>query len=175
MTLPLPEYDVRNARPAEAPAIAEAQRVIAKTPGQLASRPEEIRDDDVRLKIEALTQSQRGRFIVAHQGDTLFGHALLDPHTRAVTAHVVTLTIAVHEGFQGRGVGRRLMTHLIDWARAHPVVEKLELQVRSSNARAMHLYASLGFVEEGRKTRRLKYGPGDYRDDVYMALWVGEP
>ena len=65
-----------------------------------------------------------------------------------------------------------LQCTLIDWARAHPGIEKFELQVRSSNARAIKLYEGLGFVEEGRKTRRLKYGPNDYQDDVYMALWV---
>jgi hypothetical protein len=46
------------------------------------------------------------------------------------------------------------------------------LQVRSSNTLAIKLYESLGFAEEGRKTKRLKYGPDDYQDDVYMALWV---
>jgi putative acetyltransferase len=45
--------------------------------------------------------------------------------------------------------------------------------VRSSNEGAIALYRSLGFVEEGRKTRRLKVGAGEYLDDVYMALWVG--
>jgi ribosomal protein S18 acetylase RimI-like enzyme len=40
-------------------------------------------------------------------------------------------------------------------------------------ARAIALYRSLGFAEEGRKTRRLKIGPNEYIDDLYMALWVG--
>ncbi|MFY0534332.1 GNAT family N-acetyltransferase [Nannocystis pusilla] len=52
-------------------------------------------------------------------------------------------------------------------------MEKVELHVRSVNARAIELYRSLGFVEEGRKTRRLKIGPNAYFDDIYMALWVG--
>lgn len=55
-------------------------------------------------------------------------------------------------------------------ARAAPGRER---QVRASNEPAMALYRSLGFVEEGRKTRRLKLGPDAYLDDVYMALWVG--
>ena len=62
---------------------------------------------------------------------------------------------------------------LVRSARSNPHVEKVELQVRSSNGRAIALYRSLGFVEEGRKTRRLKIGPNEYVDDVYMALWVG--
>jgi len=83
------------------------------------------------------------------------------------------LTIAVHEGHHGQGVGSALMHELLRWARANPGVEKVELHVRSSNDRAIALYRSLGFVEEGRKTRRVKIGPNEYLDDVYMALWVG--
>lgn len=166
-------FVIRKARPDEAPALAEAERVIARTPGQLASRPEELKDEDFRQKILALSQSESGLFVVAEYNGTLVGHALLDPLKLAVTAHVVVLTIAIHEGHQGRGFGKRLMEHLISWTREHPKVEKFELQVRSSNKRAISLYKSLGFTEEGRKTRRLKYGPGSYVDDIYMALWVG--
>jgi ribosomal protein S18 acetylase RimI-like enzyme len=101
------------------------------------------------------------------------GHALLDPLPLAATSHVCRLTIAVHEGHQRHGVGKALMNALLAWARANPCVEKVELQVRSSNEPALALYRSLGFVEEGRKTRRLKIGPDEYLDDVYMALWVG--
>lgn len=65
------------------------------------------------------------------------------------------------------------MNELLRWARANPGVEKVELHVRSVNARTIELYRSLGFVEEGRKTRRLKIGRNAYFDDIYMALWVG--
>lgn len=167
------EFLIRKARPDEAPALAEAERVIAWTPGQLASRPEELNDADFEQRILTLNQGETGLFVVVEHNGTLVGHAILDPLKLAVTAHVVCLTIAIHEGYQGRGLGRQLMTHLISWTRAHPKIEKFELQVRSSNERAIALYKSLGFTEEGRKTRRLKYGPGSYVDDVYMALWVG--
>ena len=167
------EFVIRKARPNEAPALAEAERVIARTPGQLASRPEELKDEDFKQKILALNQSETGLYVVVEHHEALVGHAILDPLKLAVTAHVVSLTIAIHEGYQGRGLGKKLMAHLISWTRAHPKIEKLELQVRSSNERAISLYKSLGFTEEGRKTRRLKYGPESYLDDVYMALWVG--
>ena len=38
------------------------------------------------------------------------------------------------------------------------------------NEAAIALYRSLGFVEEGRWTRRLRLPNGDYLDDVCMAL-----
>ncbi|WP_434424903.1 GNAT family N-acetyltransferase [Nannocystis pusilla] len=164
---------IRNARPEDAPELAAAERVIARVPGMLASRPEEIVDANILKMIVDFEANDCGICLVAERGDAIVGHAFLDPLPLAVTSHVVRLTIAVHEGHQGQGVGRALMDELLRWARANPRVEKFELQVRSSNARALALYRSLGFVEEGRKTRRLKIGPNAYIDDIYMALWVG--
>jgi putative acetyltransferase len=162
---------IREARPEDAPRLAAAERAIARVPGRLASSPDEIDDDAVRKKI--LDLDDRGIYLVAEQAGTIVGHAFLESLSLAATSHVVRLTIAVHEGHQRRGVGRTLMNELLRWARSNPRVKKVELQVRSSNERAIALYRSLGFVEEGRKTRRLKIGPNDYLDDVYMALWVG--
>lgn len=174
MNAPSDQITIRKAFPEDAHTLAEAERVIARTPGQLASRPEELKDDDFRSKIIALNQSDTGLYVVIECNGIPAGHALLDPLKLAVTSHVVTLTIAIHEGYQGRRLGRRLVKYHIEWSTAHPKIDKFELQVRSSNERAIQLYKSLGFIEEGRKTRRLKYGPDTYLDDLYMALWVGK-
>jgi ribosomal protein S18 acetylase RimI-like enzyme len=164
---------IRQARCEDAPLLAAAERAIAIVPGRLASRPDEIADDAVRKTILELDDRVRGIYLVAEQAGAIVGHAFLESLLLAVTAHVVRLTIAVHEGHQGQGIGRALMIELLRWARSNPRVEKVELQVRASNDRALALYRSLGFVEEGRKTKRLKIGPNEYIDDVYMAMWVG--
>lgn len=165
---------IRSARPEDAPLLAAAERAIASVPGRLASRPEEIVDDAFRAMIQRLDDGTRGKYLVAERAGAIVGHALLEPLPLAVTSHVVRLTIAVHEGHQHQGVGGALMNALLDWARSNPRIEKVELQVRASNAPAVALYRSLGFVEEGRKTRRLKIGPSEYIDDIYMAMWVGQ-
>lgn len=165
---------IRAARPEDAPVLAAAERAIATVPGRLASNPDEIDDDAVRKMIVDLGDRDRGVCLVAEHVGTIVGHAFLEALPLAATSHVVRLTIAVHEGHQRRGVGRLLMNDLLRWARSNPRVEKVELQVRSSNDAAIALYRSLGFVDEGRKTRRLKIGPNEYLDDVYMALWVGQ-
>jgi ribosomal protein S18 acetylase RimI-like enzyme len=164
---------IQAARTQDAPTLAAAERAIAQIPGRLASRPDELHDEAFRAKIDKLSDSDQGLYLVAEQDGRIVGHALVESLELATTAHVVRLTIAVHEGFQGKGIGTTLMRELIRWSTASPKVEKIELQVRSSNQRAIALYRSLGFIEEGRKTKRLKLGPNEYLDDVYMALWVG--
>jgi len=167
-------YSIRKAKPEDAALLAEAEREIAKIPGRLAPRPEELKDENVREKISSLSQNDSGIYLVLEKNGSILGHAFLEAHKLAVTAHVVFLTIAIHEGHQGIGLGKILMQELIEWAKSQEKIEKLELQVRSSNTRAIRLYESLGFIEEGRKTKRLKYGINDYQDDIYMALWVGK-
>src|SRR5258706_14025158 len=94
---------IRNALREDAPVLAAAERAIARIPGRLASRPEEIVDDAVRELIGALNDRGRGRFLVAEDAGTIVGHAHLEALPLAVTSHVVRLTIAVHEGHKGSG------------------------------------------------------------------------
>jgi ribosomal protein S18 acetylase RimI-like enzyme len=61
---------------------------------------------------------------------------------------------------------------LIEWARTAPAVEKIELNVRSSNTPAQSLYRKMGFTEIGRWQRRVKVAADQYVDDVAMELLV---
>lgn len=164
---------IRAARPDDAKLLAAAEREIAKVPGRLASLPAELHDQDFEDTIAALSASDRGVYIVIERDGVVVGHALLQPLTLAATAHVVSLTIAIHDGHQGNGLGRQLMEYLIKWARENRNVEKIELRVRSSNTPAISLYEKLGFAEEGRMVKRIRIGEGQYLDDITMGLWVG--
>lgn len=164
---------IRTARPEDAPTLAEAEREIARIPGRLASRPDELHDEAFRDEIVKLNARGGGIYLVAEKDGAIVGHALLKSRELAVTSHVAALTIAVHEGCQGNGVGKALMDELISWSKSNPGIEKIELHVRSSNERAISLYRLFGFVEEGRMTKRIKIAPDNYLDDVCMGLWVG--
>lgn len=164
---------IREARLEDANVLAHEERQIASVPGFLVSKPHELADENFRQKIEVLSKSQNGKYIVAEIEGKVAGHALLDPLHLTAIQHVVHLTIAVHNGWQEKGVGQAMLTFLIDWARQSPAVEKIELHVRSSNSRAIALYRKLGFQEEGRWRRRVKVKEGVYLDDVLMGLWVG--
>lgn len=70
--------------------------------------------------------------------------------------HRGVLGMGVHKDFRGQGLGSRLMEHTLTLAR-DAGLEKIELQVYTSNVAAIRLYESHGFEREGlmRKYRRL--------------------
>lgn len=163
---------IRRARVEDAPLLAAAEREIARTPGFLVSRPPELTDAKFAAKIAELATAENGCYLVASHEGALVGHAMLDPLGLETVRHVAFLTLAVHPGSQGQGVGRALLGELVAWARSAPALEKIELNVRAGNTAALALYRAMGFEEEGRKKRRLKIGPGQYLDDIVMGLWV---
>jgi RimJ/RimL family protein N-acetyltransferase len=86
--------------------------------------------------------------------------------------HVGQLGISILPEFRGLGLGTAIMQTLIDWAAAHPVIEKLALGVWAKNAPAVALYEKMGFIEEGRKVREVKYTDGSYDDCICMYRHV---
>jgi len=166
---------IREAKPEDALILAAAEKSITMVPGFLASRPEEIDPDSFRKKIELLSTIPNGKYIVAEDAGKILGHAMLEPMGLKSIEHVVRLTIAVHPGSQEQGIGEKLLSHLIEWAKTAPKVEKIELNVRSVNRRAIRLYQKLGFNVEGRIRNRVRLQNEDYTDDLEMGLFVKFP
>jgi putative acetyltransferase len=83
-------------------------------------------------------------------------------------SHVRTLGLAVAPEWQGRGVGRKLLAAVIDWADNWAHVLRIELYVHADNDRARALYESLGFEQEGRHTG-FSLKNGRYVDSLSMA------
>ena len=150
--------------------LCAAEQATALTPGLLVSRPHELQVEAFERKIELLEQD--GVYLVAESDGAPVGHALLEPMTLTALSHVFSLTIVVHPGHLGCGIGTTLMTALMEWADSQPRVEKVELRVRATNARAIALYQRFGFVEEGRFERRIRLPDGSYIADLSMARFV---
>jgi ribosomal protein S18 acetylase RimI-like enzyme len=167
-----PPLTIRPARIEDAPVLAQAERTIAAKPGFLAPQPAELTDERFAQKIAALSRADNGCYRVAEAAAQIVGHGMLDPLPLAAVRHVVHLTLVAHPGWQGMGVGREVLSSLIEWAKAAPAVEKIELHVRSSNEQAQALYRKMGFTEVGRWRRRIKVGADQYLDDVAMELFV---
>jgi RimJ/RimL family protein N-acetyltransferase len=159
--------DIRPATPGDAYALWEAESATAAVPGQLASRPEEISVASLDARIR--TVSQAGCFFVAEGDGRLLGHAVLEPMGLIAVQHVYRLTIVVHPGQTGHGVGTALLQRVQRWATSRPDLHKIELNVRATNAPAIRLYTRLGFQEEGLLRHRIRLPTGEFIDDLAMA------
>jgi ribosomal-protein-alanine N-acetyltransferase len=77
------------------------------------------------------------------------------------------LSVGVAAGQQRKGLGRAMLREMLDVAREKNI-RRVFLEVRASNAAALALYRSAGFVEIG--LRRDYYrNAGGYEDAITMA------
>ncbi len=80
------------------------------------------------------------------------------------------LTMLVHPAFQGKKIGRTLLTIFLEEIGLNkPDIGRVELFTRESNTRAIKLYQSLGFRIEGRFEMRIKTKDDHYEADIAMA------
>lgn len=82
--------------------------------------------------------------------------------------HVGQLGMAVHDDWQGHGIGTALMQAAVDLADRWLNLNRLELTVYTDNLPAIALYEKYGFDIEG-TLRRYAYRDGSYVDAYAMA------
>ena len=121
-----------------------------------------------RLEFHQRMDTQGCKLVAFAQGDIIGMAALHLQQPSLRRSHVRGLAIGIAPQHQGRGLGRMLMTRLLEWADNWSGVLRVELLVHADNERAISLYRSLGFVEEGRhKAYALKNGR--YVDSLSLA------
>jgi ribosomal-protein-alanine N-acetyltransferase len=84
-----------------------------------------------------------------------------------VVGEAELLNLCIAPALQGKGLANKLLTHLLEHA-ANRDNHEMFLEVRVSNAAAIHLYDKIGFNEIG---RRKNYYPtvGGKEDAILMA------
>ncbi len=90
---------------------------------------------------------------VCLQDEVLIGHGVIS--VAAGECHI--LNVCVHPEWQGHGLGRKMLRHLLNLGRRHQA-DTAFLEVRASNVRAIRLYNIEGFNEVA---RRRGYYPGN--------------
>jgi L-amino acid N-acyltransferase YncA len=136
-----------------------------------ARAPDEVTE---AVTLELVRQAiDTGVALAAIEGDRVVGFVLAPRHPVRRLSHVITnVLICLEPAARGRGVGRLLMTEMMTGASATGWCERIEFFVRSSNTRAVVLYASLGFVTEGRLRARIATDDGGRQDDLMMGWLV---
>lgn len=168
---------VRTATPEDAASILELSMQIAGEDGYTVSRPDEV-DTEFSERQRELAEyaADAGKlWVVAAAGSLVVGELDIATMPRMRMRHRARLGLNVRTGWRGKGIGRAMIRAALDWAAAHPTIEKVELGVMAGNTGARRLYESLGFREEGRRGRAFCFAPGRYEDDILMAILLKDP
>lgn len=131
--------------------------------GTPADRPEDWRAQLAEAELDRVFR------LKALAGGSLAGIVNLEIERGLRRRHVGRLWIAVGRAHQGRGVGTRLLSTMIEAAERWMGLTRLELDVHVGNAAAVRLYEKLGFVIEARRRGGDMIGAGELRDAFAMA------
>ena len=143
----MPELSFRSARESDVPEILRIERLSYAFPWT-----EGIFRDCLRVNYTCR---------VAEIGVAVAGYGIMS--IAAGEAHL--LNLCVGEDYRCRGIGRRLLAHLLQVA-ADVGAREAFLEARPSNTSAIRLYQSLGFVQIG--VRRGYYQAADGREDAIV-------
>jgi ribosomal-protein-alanine N-acetyltransferase len=143
----MPELSFRSARESDVPEILRIERLSYAFPWT-----EGIFRDCLRVNYTCR---------VAEIGVAIAGYGIMS--VAAGEAHLLNLCIG--EDYRCRGIGRRLLAHLMQVA-ANVGAREAFLEARPTNTSAIRLYQSLGFVQIG--VRRGYYQAVDGREDAIV-------
>jgi len=109
-----------------------------------------------------------GSLLVACVDGEVVGALCLTTFKAPRRRHAADLGMAVHDDWQGKGVGSALMEAVIDLADNWLDLSRLELSVYTDNEPGIALYKKFGFEQEG-IFRRFAFRDGEFVDAVTMA------
>ncbi len=165
---------IRTAQPEDAAALLAYIRPVAEETEFFILEPDEFpkTDEEERKWIQDHLDHPDQIVLVAEAAGTIIGNVSFENGSCRRIAHRGTLGIAVVKEWRGQGIGTALMGSLLKWATANLLIEKVCLEVFTTNTNAIRLYRKLGFVEEGLRLKDIKIGPGRYVDTLAMGRFV---
>jgi RimJ/RimL family protein N-acetyltransferase len=167
-------FVIRTAEPCDAAAMLAYIRAVAAETEFFVLEPDEFpaTEEQERQWIQEHLDHPCQIVLLAEVSGSVIGNVGFEsgPHRRI--AHRGNLGISVAKEWRGESVGTALLRTLLEWAKENPIIEKVGLEVSSTNEGAIRLYQKLGFVEAGRNPKEVKLGPGKYVDSVVMYQFV---
>jgi RimJ/RimL family protein N-acetyltransferase len=115
-----------------------------------------------------LIQKKGGVHFVALDGNDIVGWCDVAPAMFEGLSHVGRLGMGLLPKYRGQGWGKKLLAQAMEAAFIKDI-DRVELEVFASNQRAVRLYRSAGFHEEGRKRNGRKID-GRFEDILLFGL-----
>ncbi len=102
-------------------------------------------------------EANHNHYVAARADDKLVGYGGIARLGRKRPYEYEIHTVGVDADYQGRGIGRQLLTALLEYAVGGTVF----LEVRTDNVAAITLYESVGFVRAGLRRRYYRASGAD--------------
>ena len=160
---------IKKAAVSDAAAILEFLKTVGSETDNLSFGAEGLpfSVEDEEKFILSLESSSDGILLVAKDGDRIVGDASLNRFPRRMS-HRGELGVSVIKEYWNQGIGGRLIAEIIKFARENSF-EIIDLEVRSDNVGAIHLYEKMGFKKIGSHPSFAKID-GQYVSYDYMCL-----
>jgi ribosomal protein S18 acetylase RimI-like enzyme len=149
--------------------LLELYKEISKFPDGIILNPHEISQKYIAHFLRSSIQN--GLILVGLLEGKIVGeiHAYT-PDIYAFQHILSNLTIVVHPGHHGQGIGRKLFEQFLETVRTqYPHILRIELYVREHNERNVNFYKSLGFVNEGRQEHKIFVSKSEFETPLHMA------
>ena len=162
---------MRSATPVDLPAI---QSIYAHHVLHGLASYEEVPPDVDEMRRRFAEVTQRGLpYLVAVSGGTVVGYGYCTLfRTRSAYRFVLEDSVYVRDGMLGKGIGRALLTVLIDQCTVLGYRQMIAVIGDSGNAGSIGLHASLGFLRSG-NLRSTGFKFGRWVDTVLMQRPLG--
>jgi Acetyltransferases, including N-acetylases of ribosomal proteins len=164
---------IREATAEDADKLLEYIEKIASDTEFLTFGPGEFQltRDQERDTLDSYSLRDNALYLVAEIDGTIVGSLNFSGGSRLRTAHTGEFGISVLKAYWGKHIGKVLLKTLIEWAHQFHIIRKINLRVREDNDRAIRLYTSLGFIQEGIIKRDL-FIDGRFYSSVLMGLAI---
>ena len=110
--------------------------------GETYAYPTDLNSDQAR---DLWLERPPGSTVVLEEDGQILGSAKMGPNRPGRGSHIGTASFMVSAGSRGRGVGRRLAEHMVEWHRDQGYRGIQFNAVVESNTAAVHLWQQLGF------------------------------
>jgi RimJ/RimL family protein N-acetyltransferase len=109
-------------------------------------------------------------YLVAEVDGKVVASSELSRRLSGYDKHLGSIGIAIKNGFRDSGIGTEMMKTLVEQGESWGL-KVLMLTVFANNARALHVYRKIGFVETGRIPKKF-FKEGQYLDEVIMTMML---
>jgi RimJ/RimL family protein N-acetyltransferase len=157
---------IRLAKEFDAEAIIDIRKEIIlseNTTKFFVSSPNEIPSNINREKEKIRESYDKGNlYIVYELKGNVVGFLVFNRFEHQRLNHNGSMGMGIVKEYTNQGIGTKLIEFLFDWAKKQRDLEKICLGVISVNEREIKVYRRMGFVEEGRQRKQIKYEDGSY-------------